>query len=414
MGVFVFRGARLTAGSRRARVLRGACGREWSSAAFLVGDWRSSMERATEKSTPRADAEPPREARSAVALSATEYRLVAEHSPVMVWRSGVDARCDYFNGTWLEFTGRTLEQELGDGWTEGVHPDDLPGCVERYRASFDRREPFEIEYRLRRHDGRFRYILDRGLPRYDAAGRFLGFIGSCIDIDERRRADRDRAAFLSMISHEMRNPLGVMSVHLQLARMGGAPEPALWKKLESQIDRLARLVGDLSDIAGIEEGRPLAISRQPLDLGEVVRRTVESLQASLAARTDACTIALQSGGEPLPLWGDARRIEQVLVNLIENAIKFSPPEGVVRVRLSTDGGEHRLSVSDSGIGIAPDDLPRITRKYFRARNASASPGLGLGLAIAREIVERHGGELLFESALGVGTTATVVLPITGP
>src|SRR5688572_8096179 len=121
-------------------------------------------------------------------LSATECRLVIEHSPVMVWRSGVDAHCDYFNDMWLSFTGRTLVQEMGDGWAEGVHPDDVERCIAHYFDHFRRRMPFDLEYRLRRHDGVYRWIFDRGVPFADDAGAFGGFIGSCIDVDDRRKA----------------------------------------------------------------------------------------------------------------------------------------------------------------------------------------------------------------------------------
>jgi len=106
----------------------------------------------------------------------------------MIWRAGLDARCDYFNETWLAFTGRTFEQEFGDGWAEGVHGDDLDRCVGIYRDHFARRAVFEMEYRLRRHDGAYRYIFDRGVPFTDEAGQFAGFIGSCVDVEERVRA----------------------------------------------------------------------------------------------------------------------------------------------------------------------------------------------------------------------------------
>jgi two-component system CheB/CheR fusion protein len=122
-------------------------------------------------------------------LPPDQYRLLVESSPVMIWRSGLDAKCDYFNETWLAFTGRTFEQELGDGWAEGVHPADLDRCVGIYRDHFARRAVFEMEYRLRRHDGAYRYIFDRGVPFVDAAGAFAGFIGSCVDVDERVRAE---------------------------------------------------------------------------------------------------------------------------------------------------------------------------------------------------------------------------------
>src|SRR5436305_3853069 len=128
----------------------------------------------------------------AASLTATEYRALVDHSPVMIWRAGIDARCDYFNETWLAFTGRTMEQELGDGWAEGVHPDDLAPCVKHYLDSFGKRESFEMEYRLRRHDGVYRYIFDRGTPLYGEDREFRGYIGSCVDVDDRRRAHAER------------------------------------------------------------------------------------------------------------------------------------------------------------------------------------------------------------------------------
>lgn len=122
------------------------------------------------------------------ALPPEQYRPLVEHSPVMIWRAGLDAKCDYFNQTWLDFTGRTFEQELGNGWAEGVHADDFDRCLQIYLDHFGRHAVFEMEYRLRRHDGEYRYIFDRGVPFTDDQGQFAGFIGSCIDVDERVRA----------------------------------------------------------------------------------------------------------------------------------------------------------------------------------------------------------------------------------
>ena len=116
----------------------------------------------------------------------------------MVWRAGLDAKCDYFNAAWLAFTGRRLEQEVGDGWTEGVHPDDLDGCTATFLDHFGRREPYEMEYRLRRFDGSYRYIVDRGVPFADAAGQFGGFIGSCLDVDERHEVFAGAHDFFQM------------------------------------------------------------------------------------------------------------------------------------------------------------------------------------------------------------------------
>jgi PAS domain S-box-containing protein len=124
-------------------------------------------------------------------LRDSEYRTLVEQAPMIIWRADTSGKCDWFNERWLAFTGRTMEQELGDGWAEGVHPDDLQRCLEVYLGAFGRREPFEMEYRLRRHDGAYRWILDRGTPSHSADGSFLGYIGSCIDVTERREAQAE-------------------------------------------------------------------------------------------------------------------------------------------------------------------------------------------------------------------------------
>jgi PAS domain S-box-containing protein len=123
-----------------------------------------------------------------MALRSPEYQLLVEQSPMIIWRANTEALCDYFNERWLAFTGRTMEQELGDGWAEGVHPEDLQRCVALWRGSFARRVSFEMEYRLRRHDGAYRWILDRGAPAHAEDGTFLGYVGNCVDVTERVEA----------------------------------------------------------------------------------------------------------------------------------------------------------------------------------------------------------------------------------
>ena len=123
-------------------------------------------------------------------LSYREYMAIVEQAPIMIWRANPSTECDYFNQQWLSFTGRRMEQELGNGWAEGVHPEDLQGCLEVYLSAFEKREIFEMEYRLRRHDGAYRWLFDRGVPFNDDHGNFAGYIGSCIDITENVEARR--------------------------------------------------------------------------------------------------------------------------------------------------------------------------------------------------------------------------------
>jgi len=128
-----------------------------------------------------------------------QYRTLADSGQALIWASGTDKLCNYFNKVWLEFTGRSLEQEQGNGWTEGIHPDDLPHCVDVYVSAFERREKFSMDYRLRHHDGEYRWIQDDGCPRYDSNGVFVGYIGYCLDISERKHAEEA----LSRYAHDM-------------------------------------------------------------------------------------------------------------------------------------------------------------------------------------------------------------------
>lgn len=154
-----------------------------------------------------------KQAEKEIRESEQRLRIVADSAPVLLWMSDTQSQCTFFNRGWLEFTGRTIEEELGEGWTDRIHPEDYQQCLDTYRESFEARQPFEIEYRLRRHDGEYRWVLDRGQPRYSADGEFAGFIGSCIDITDRKRDEARlfaEMAFRQAIEESM--PSGVAVV----------------------------------------------------------------------------------------------------------------------------------------------------------------------------------------------------------
>ena len=168
-------------------------------------------------------------------LSATEYELIVEQSPIMIWRANPTTECDYFNDRWLNFRGRTMEQEIGNQWAEGVHSDDLQRCLETYLKAFGKREVFEMEYRLQRHDGTYRWILDRGVPFFAGNGEFLGYIGSCIDVTQRIEAQRaaDEAR-----ERELANLRGLLRICAACKRIRN-PDGS-WEQLELFISNHSR------------------------------------------------------------------------------------------------------------------------------------------------------------------------------
>jgi PAS domain S-box-containing protein len=355
-------------------------------------------------------------------LTSEEYRLLVRHSPVMIWRSGLDAKCDYFNKTWLEFTGRTIEEEMGDGWAQGVHPDDLGRCVSHYLEHFGRREPFEMEYRLRRHDGVYRWIFDRGVPFVDDSGTFAGFIGSCIDVDDRRKAqdvEQQRSQqqlanahdferwILAIVSHDIRDPLGTIlfaARRLQDVAAPGTEAKKHAEMVERGVHRIHHIVGDLLDLAREREGEGIRVERRPADLRVVCRQIVDELEVKARDRQFVIEGEVDGAGE----W-DEHRIVQALSNLVSNAVQHGTPGSPIRIRMTGDATRVVVEVQNRG-GVPQDVVPRMFEPFRSARqHTRRGGGLGLGLFIARAIARAHGGSLDVESS-DDRTTFQLVLP----
>ncbi|MBB3226516.1 PAS domain S-box-containing protein [Luteibacter sp. Sphag1AF] len=193
---------------------------------------------------------------SAAGIRDTELRELADFAPVMIWRAGKDKRCDWFNQSWLRFTGRSMDEELGYGWAEGVHPDDLDRCVDTYNASFDARQPFSMEYRLRRADGEYVWLLDNGTP-FSRNGEFAGYMGSCVDVSHHRESTRAQRILINELNHRVKNTLAIVqAMASQTFRSERQPDDSL-----SIFEARLRAMADAHDLLVARSWEDLPLQR---------------------------------------------------------------------------------------------------------------------------------------------------------
>jgi PAS domain S-box-containing protein len=552
-----------------------------------------------------------KQAEEALRESESRFRTMTNNAPMLVWMNDSEKRCTYFNQTWLDFTGRTMEEEVGEGWMKSIHKDDLERFREASGAAFRAREDFEMEFRLRRFDGEYRWILDKGVPLFTHNGTFRGYIGSCIDVTERKQvqeallkaerraseeylellsrivpvgqtlgtardlisiyrallefvratmpctaffvssynaekslriaeyvwgengevdiselppmlltkdggpnsqaifkkksvivdrywdfmrsrphvivdedgidpnsslvvpmgvmnriigtlevqayennaftnehiialemvanfaavaienvrllqveaearetaeaANRAKDEFLSVLSHELRTPLNSMLGWTRMLRTGVLDK----EKTDRAIEVIERntllqnnLIEDLLDVSRIISGK-MRIEKESVDLAKVFDDAMEVLRPFAAQKNIA--LKIERPENSLIIDGDATRFQQIIVNLVQNSVKFTADGGRITVSLSRNGDFARLVVSDNGIGITPELLPFIFERFRQADSSTkrAYSGLGLGLTIVRNLVELHGGRIRAESdGQGQGATFTVEIPLT--
>ena len=358
--------------------------------------------------------------------SEQRFRAIADSAPALIWMAGAGREWTFVNQVWLDFTGRTPEQEFGDGWTAGLHPDDLQACLDRYARAFDAHAPFTMEYRLQRHDGEYRWMLQNGRPRFDYEGSFLGFIGSCIDITERvemehrlaettqraEEANRAKSDFLANMSHEIRTPMNAIIglTRLVLDTELTPRQRDYLEKVQASSQALLRLLNDILDYAKIEAGH-LEMEQAPFDLGNVI----QGVGDLFAIRIQEKGLVFRVTIDPdltFPLIGDSLRLGQIFINLIGNAVKFTDQGNIaVTVALSEQTATTvtlETTVRDTGIGIAPDQIERLFSSFSQADTSITRKygGTGLGLSITRRLVELMGGQIHVQSAMGQGSAFT--------
>jgi len=348
------------------------------------------------------------------------YLKIFEEFPALIWRSRLDKLCDYFNKTWLDFTGRTFDQEFGNGWAESVHSDDFDFCVQTYVTAFDKREAFLMEYRMMNKFGEYRWIRDFGRPFYDLDNTFLGYIGSCYDITKNinnelslieLNATKDK--FFSIIAHDLKTPFNSII---------GFSELLVERIKENDLDKVTEFAGiiqqsskramdlliNLMEWSQLQSGR-MTFNPELFDVSVLIGEVMLLLKGN----ADQKSIDIENQlPKVLQVYADKEMISTVIRNLISNALKFTQTGGKVSISALSEANEVIITVSDNGVGIPEDRID----KLFIISESNSTPGThkekgtGLGLILCNEFMKKNQGEIWVESNYDFGSTFHISLP----
>jgi PAS domain S-box-containing protein len=368
--------------------------------------------------------------------SEAHYRVLVDTLPQLIWTCTPAGACDYLSRQWLEYTGVPAAEQLGDGWLDLVHVEDRDRVSGAWSRTLHDQAAYDVEFRIRGADGEYRWFQARAHPlRRDDASVDRWF-GTCTDIHDRKLAEFDREEllasertarselekanrlkdeFLATLSHELRTPLNAVLGWATILRKKYGANPELLELIEP-IERNARaqtqLIDDLLDMSRITSGK-LRLAVQVIDAATVIEAAMAVVRPAAAAKSLRLTQTLDPSAGPVN--ADPSRLQQIIWNLLTNAIKFTPKGGRIHVVLQRINSHVELTVRDNGEGIGAEFLPHIFER-FRQQDSSVTrshSGLGLGLAIVKQLVELHGGTVRATSAgTGMGATFTVLLPLT--
>ncbi|MEL7034401.1 MAG: PAS domain S-box protein [Cyanobacteria bacterium J06592_8] len=366
--------------------------------------------------------------------SEERFRLMANSAPVLIWMANSEGICNFFNQAWLDFTGRTLQQEYDTGWQVSVHPEDLQNLLNICPSNTGKIEPFVIEFRLRRWDGEYRWLFEKAVPQMTSEGKLLGYIGSCIDITERKQAEdllfslnrellqsnKELEQFAHLASHDLQEPLRIVKIFTQLLahKYESNLEPDTQTYIDNILDASTRMQQLISDLLAYSQvgNRQSPVNFQQIDCNQVLQEVLQNLRITIAERSAIINY------QQLPtIIGDQKQLAILFQNLISNAIKYCVPDVIPEIKIAVKSGFDRqsqtpqwcFSISDNGIGIKPEYFERIFKIFQRLHGNQEYPGTGIGLAICQKIVEGHGGKIWVESEVDKGSTFYFTLPMFG-
>lgn len=348
----------------------------------------------------------------AVQESEERFKIIANNVPVMIWIAEKESLCRFFNKSWLDFTGRTLEQEKGIGWLNQIHEEDLPRYLDCYNNSFNNKEEFYIEFRLRRYDGNYRWVSNKGVPQFSLDGVLEGYIGACMDVTEVKENEERKDDFIRMASHELKTPITTIKGYVQLLLTSVEPNTDNFianslSTIDKQVSKLTRLITDMLDLTKIESGT-FRLVKEVFSINDLAKEII----CEMRGPTLKHTITLYETDNYM-VYADKDRITQVFTNYIGNAIKYSPNANKIIIRIGANHKEVFVEVEDFGIGIIKSEQEKVFQRFYRAKTGEAQtfPGFGIGLYIVREIIRSHNGRAYVKSEYNKGSIFYFTLPL---
>lgn len=352
-------------------------------------------------------------AHAAIVENENQYQSILNIMPQIAWTTDSEGWVNFINERWYEYTGLKRTNSIVGSWGETVHPDDIESVGERYLSIMNSNTGGEFEARTLRHDGHYRWFLTRMQAIRDKHDKVLFWIGTATDIDDLKLIQQQKDDFINIASHELKTPLTSLKVAIQLLTERKEDiDPVMRNKLISKagksLDKVVNLVEDLLVMGTINKGNFL-LNKSLFTLDQLLAE----YEMALAHRGN---YRLEFSGElSTVIYADAPRIEQVLINLINNAIKYAPESFIITIDIRKLPTTVLISVIDKGPGIEDDLLLHIFDPYYQvATTKSNSSGLGLGLSISAEIIQLHNGKINAESKQGSGTRFYFSLPSSQP
>lgn len=342
--------------------------------------------------------------------SERQLRQLADSIIQMIWVTDPNGMHEYYNQRWYDFTGTSYEDTEGEGWNHVFHPDDRERAWKVWRHSLETGAPYEIEYRLRKYTGEYVWVLGRAAPFHDSDGNIVKWFGTCTDINEQKLSQQRRDDFLNIASHELKTPLTSLTANIQLLEklIAGKRElegiiPNLVSASSRNIKKLNKLVGDLLNVNSIASGK-LSVRHDWFDLVETIRNATTYLSSvSIPVRL--------TGASCLSVLADESKIEQVIINFFNNAIKYAPESKFIEINVRDEHDVIRVSVIDQGYGIQLEKQRFLFDRYYQAENSDGKySGMGLGLYICGNIIRGHDGDIGVESEPGSGSRFWFTLP----